>query len=204
MLYFVKKPCFTLLELLIVLFIISFGVILTGVKVNGIYREQRFLSETQQVLSRLAMAQDLMLISDADVQVKIAPDADSQLQVWLEVEKPFEEPWARFIEKKLTLQAIRSFEFQENHGKELSLRFSFGRMSKGTLTLYEGEKNSSSEGRAARIELTGMPRPLKIKSGEEKEAFTFARRQSEKGKVLYPAEVYEILYEDPDKEKETL
>ena len=69
-----QKNLFYSFELLVVLFIISFGIILTGVKIKEIYREQRFLSEAQQVLSHLAMAQDLMLIMDTDVQVRIAPN----------------------------------------------------------------------------------------------------------------------------------
>lgn len=202
-----KRACFTLLELLIVLFIISFGVILTGVKVKELYQEQRFLSEAQQVLSHLAMAQDLMLIMDTDVQVKVAPDPHSrQLQIWLEVEKPFEEPWARFIERKLTLQTIRSFGFEHGHRKDLTLTFSFGKMSKGILMLYEGEKNDShsSGKRTFQIELAGYPRPLKGTTGEEKELPKMTRRQSEKSKALYPVEVYEKLYENPNQEKETI
>lgn len=201
-----KKSCFTLLELLVVIFIISLGVILTGVKVKEMFQEQRFLSDSQQVLSHLAMAQDLMLITDADVQVKIAPNPESsQLQIWLEVEKPFDEPWARFVERKIPLQAIRSFGFDHSHGKELVLRFSLGSMSKGVLTLYEGEKHEahSSDARKSHIELAGYPKPLKVTIGEEKES-TIGKRPSEKSKGLYPAEVYKKLYEDPNQEKEIL
>lgn len=206
-----KKSAFTLIELLIVIFIISFGVLLTGVKVKEMYQEQRFLSEAQQVLSQLAMAQDLMLIMDADVQVKIAPDpAESRnLQIWLEVEKPLEEPWARFIERKLTLQAIRSFGFENGSGRQLALHFSLGRMSKGVLALHEGDKNDSrsSDKRLFQIELAGYPRPLKGTTGSEEKNMgrpRIARRQAEKSKSLYPAEVYEKLYEDPNPEKETI
>lgn len=193
----VKRHCFTLLELMIVLTIISFGVMLTGVKLKQLYHEQRLLSEAQQVLSHLAMAQDLMLIMDTDVQVKIAPDPESEmLQIWLEVEKPFKETWAHFVERKVTLKAIRSLQFENSRGKEIDLRFSFGRMSKGVLMIDEGEKHES------RIELAGFPRPLKITTIEEKEPSFITRRQTEASKALYPAEVYEKLYEDPNQEDE--
>lgn len=177
--------------------IISFGVMLTGVKFKQLYHEQQLLSESQQVLSHLAMAQDLMLIMDTDVQVKIAPDPKSELlQIWLEVEKPFKEMWANFVERKMTLKAIRSLQFENNRGKEIDLRFSFGRMSKGVLTIDEGEKHES------RIELAGYPKPLTLTTIEEKEPSIMTRSQIEASKALYPAEVYEKIYENPNKEDE--
>lgn len=201
---YVRKSCFTLLELLIVLFIISFGVILTGVKVRELYLEQRFLSGTQHVLSHLEMAQDLMLIMDADVKVKIAPDPEtSQPHIWLDVEKPLEDPWARFVERKVPLSGIQSYSFSGMHEKDLTLLFSLGKMSKGTLTLYEG-KNSDShkhENRKYIIELPGYPRPLKGTSGQEKHRKESERDIAEKSEALYPKEVYEKLYEDPNQEK---
>lgn len=199
MMHIVKKSYFTLLELLIVLFIISLGIILTGVKIKEMYGEQRFLSETQQVLSHLAMAQDLMLIMDTDVQVKIAPaKGNGQMHLWLEVEKPIEEPWARLIERKLPLVAIQSMEFEESAVKDLTLQFAFGRMSKGKLILFEGEQNKTkhTDQRQFEIELLGYPCPLGVKKKESKE-----QTKSEKSESLYPVEVYEKLYADPIKKK---
>lgn len=195
---FVKKICFTLLELLVVLFIISFGIILTGVKIKDVYQEQRFLSETQQVLSHLSMAQDLMLIMDTDVQVHFTPDKkNQQMQVWLEIEKPLEEPWARLVERKLSLSAIRSIEFDDKASQELTLLFSLGRMSKGKLLLFEGEQNKNQEKREFEIELVGTPSPLGKKKGTLKE-----QTQSEKSALLYPIEVYEELHKDPNSKKQ--
>jgi hypothetical protein len=211
-----RKECFTLIELLIVLFIISLGVILTGIKVKGLYDEQRFFSEAQQVLGHLAMAQDLMLIMDTDVDVKLSRDPDSRgIRVQLDVERPFdleksfekhsarfEEHWARFVERKLSLSSIRSFSFDRNRENSLSLRFSLGGLSKGTLTLYEG--NSNSGDRQFSIELAGYPRPLKGISKEEDTKQMLVRDPAEKGKTLYPDEVHKELYENPNKKKEAI
>jgi hypothetical protein len=196
----VRKGYFTLIELLIVIFIISLGVILTGVKVKGLYDEQRFYSEAQQVLGHLSMAQDLMLIMDADVDVKISRDSDhGGVQVQLEVEKPFDhEQWARFIERKLSLPSIRSLTFDGARESNLKLKFSLGGMSKGTLTLYEG--SGSSDERHYAIVLAGYPRPLKGTSKEEPQKGRRDRDAAEKGKALYPEEVYKKLYEDPNQE----
>lgn len=188
----VRKSFFTLLELLIVLFIISFGVILTGVKIKDIYREQRFLSEAQQVLSHLSMAQDLMLIMDTDVLVHFASDKkDKQLQVWLEIEKPLEKGWDRLMERKLSLTAIRSLEFDGSLTQELTLQFSLGKMSKGKLILFEEEKKRSQEKKEFEIELVGYPSPIGNKKVAQRE-----QAKSSKSELLYPVEVYEKLYQD--------
>lgn len=182
-----KKSFFTLLEIIVVLFIISFGAILTGVKINELYREQRFLSETQQVLSRLSMAQDLMLILDTDVLVNVARNPEGKIQVWLEVEKPFEDPWTRIIEKKLTLDAIKSYKFKGDVDQKLPLLFSLGNMSPGTLSLFEDK-------RQFHIELAGYPALIKGTTEKIKEPIGREKSQRDKSKVLYPKEVYEKLY----------
>jgi type II secretory pathway pseudopilin PulG len=195
----VRKSCFTLLELLIVLFIISFGVILTGVKIKDVYREQRFLSEAQQVLSHLSMAQDLMLIMDTDVLVHFAPDKeDKQLQVWLEIEKPLEKPWAQLVERKLSLTAIGSLEFEGSLNKELTLQFSLGKMSKGKLILFEEVQSRSQEKKEFEIELVGYPSPIGDKKVAQRE-----QTKSNKSELLYPVEVYEELYKDPKEKNPT-
>jgi type II secretory pathway pseudopilin PulG len=197
MIRLVKKSYFTLLELLVVLFIISFGIILTGVKIKEVYQEQRFLSESQRVLSHLIMAQDLMLITDADVRFKIAKDPKSnQLMFWIEIEKPLEELLARFVERKQKLEAIQSFQFEDTHKNELTVLFSLGRMSQGTLHLSEAEEKNAhlSDKRHVQIELTGYPSPLTIKSSDTKE-----QNKTEKSQLLYPVEVYEKLYDKTSK-----
>ena len=207
----VRRSYFTLLELLMVLFLISFGVLLTGVKVKEMYHEQRFFSEAQKVLSHLTMAQDLMLITDADVYFKFAPDPQDRdkLQFWLEVEKPFEEAWAHFIERKVNLEAIRSYEFidhreRDYHRHDLALLFSSGAMSQGELTLYEGTKQNAGQkdNRFYSIELPGYPKSLKGEASKDdhQRRPTYDRHQMEKGRNLYPEDVYKELYEDPNKE----
>ena len=193
----VRRHCFTLLELMIVLFIISFGVILTGVKVKGLYREQRFFSEAEQVLNHLRMAQDLMLIMDTDVQVHFAPDRkNDQIQMWLEVEKPLEEKWAHLVERKISLVAIRALEFDDRPREQLMLQFSLGKMSQGKLALFE-ERNHSQKENGFTIELLGYPSPL----GRNKDALKKEEKRV-KNERLYPVEVYEKLYKDSHAKKE--
>lgn len=195
----VKKSFFTLLELLVVLFIISLGLIATGVKIKDSYEEQRFLSESQQVLSQINMAQDLMLMMDTDVTVNLAHDPKTkQVTSTIDVEKPLPIEWERLIQRPLKLTAIHSFQFGPSKSDSAQLIFSLGSMSQGTLTLYEKGQDDSrrEEKRQFTIELTGSPRPLGIKPTPVKEQDKVALSQ-----LLYPQEVYEELYKNPSKEK---
>lgn len=83
-----KKHPFTLLEWMVILFLLSFVIVLTGVKVKGAYEEQRFLSETQQILSHLEMAQDLMMILDTDVHFHLVQYQNKQVAYWIDVDQP--------------------------------------------------------------------------------------------------------------------
>lgn len=193
----IKKSFFTLLELLVVLLLISLGAALTGVKVKEAYDEQRFLSESQQVLSQLAMAQDLMLIMDADVQVKLMEDPKTkQITSWIDIEKPIKEEWARLIERKVELTSIHSYAFNGRQESPLTLQFSLGNMTKGTLVLAEGKIDDSNQSnqRQFTIDLVGYPSPLGTKSTPPKESDKGAQSQA-----LYPAEVYEDISADIQK-----
>lgn len=190
----VKKAYFTLFEMLIVFLILSFGIVLTGVKVKEMYDEQRFFSDTQQVLSHLAMAQDLMLIMDTDVFVHLSFDQKNEkLKVKLDIEKPLEEGWARLIKRELSLTGIHAMEFEKNTVKELTLTFSLGKMSKGHLVLLEGEKKRGKDPRQLDIQLLGYPSSI----GEKKEPPKEDNRE-DMSKRLYPEEVRKKLYEDPN------
>lgn len=193
-----KKQCFTLLELLVVLFLLSFGVLLTGVKIKEMYQEQRFVSEVQQVLDHIKLAQDLMLILDTDVLIKMAENAETKnLNIWLEMEKPVSDSWFRLIERKLELQTIRSFIFEHTHSKELSLEFSLGRMSKGILVLSEASFGDShaSEKRTFELPLAGYPTSFGTRDSTAKVVSLL-----EKSQRLYPVDIAAKLHAEALKE----
>lgn len=134
-----RKRLFTLLELLIVMFILSLGASVAGVKLKEAYDEQRFLSEVDQITSHLQMAQDLMLIMDTDVYFYLIKDADESISYYLKVAKPLvvkkmNNPdqgsiidresslkWAHLVERQIPLHAVRSFAFINHDQKETLL-----------------------------------------------------------------------------------
>lgn len=196
----VRKCYFTLLEVLVVLTIISLGAALTGVKINEMYHQQRFLSDTQLVLSQLTMAQDLMLIMDTDVKVNFERDAQTRgYFVWLDVEKPVKDSWARLVERKLPLSSIHSITFNDRTENPLTLKFTFGSMSSGTLVLAEDSSKNYQESDEGKFKITlpGYPRPFErtVKDRRERDLKLFSQ-------ALYPKDVYERLYADPSKTNE--
>lgn len=189
-----KRCYFTLLEVLIVMMILSLMVIVTGVKVQEAYKEQKFLSESQQVLNQLELAQDLMLLLDADVHVILKMNEDRQLTLKLEVEKPLSKSWVRVIERTLVFPSIQSYEFKTSGYDPRSdltiLDFIFGNMTQGTLILSEKKQMSRFNKNAKKtiIELPGYPIPI----GKSKKLNRSANERIPPS--LYPEEVYEKLY----------
>lgn len=187
-----KKPYFTLLEMLIVLLLLSAGMGLTGVKIKQAYNEQRRLSDVQQVLSTLTMAQDLMLMLDADVEVVFSKDYKTkQVTCQIFVEKLLDPTWTKLIERPIPLSIMRSFHFTDHYEQPLRLRFTLGKMSQGILTLSTKEQISrgSSGPEDFKIMLAGYPSPImKINDEEKHKEFVSYNKQ------LYPHSIHEELY----------
>lgn len=187
-----KRNCFTLIEMLVVLLILSTGIALTGVKIKQAYKEQRKLSDIQQVINCLNMAQDLMLMMNADIEVVLKHDHETKSVVCqLEIEKPVSEAWSRIVEKKFELSSIRSFQFSGYHADPLHLRFVIGKMSQGTLTLSSNDHIGfgSNDDNDFRIVLNGYPSPIEQFNPADK-----AKPVNPPGQELYPMEIYEELY----------
>lgn len=189
-----KRPFFTLLEVLVVLLILSMGAALTGVKLKQAFDEQRVYSDVQQVRNCLVMAQDMMLIMDADTEVILERDpANKEIICRLLVEKPLTKEWDKIIEREIRLTAIRSFQFDRQEQNPLRLRFTLGNMTQGTLILSTDDsvKTFSKNDKNFKIFLPGYPTPLSaLDEIKEDERETFGSE----GQQLYPVEVYNELY----------
>jgi prepilin-type N-terminal cleavage/methylation domain-containing protein len=202
----IKKPFFTLLEVLVVMMIIASLAVLTGVKLMSAYSEQCFLSETEQVLNHLQMAQDLMILLDTDVTLKFS--LEGAVECWLEVEKPLVvrksdvkefDPlaslkWSQLVQRHLPLYSIEWVEFKEEGSKSLEesqegdqrnlcLSFSLGRMPTGKLSL-----GTSRDNRIRTIHLVGFPCSIKDqeKVKQELEKFTDENKKRQESEILYP------------------
>ncbi|MBA3722474.1 MAG: hypothetical protein H0W88_08745 [Parachlamydiaceae bacterium] len=184
-----KKTFFTLLELLIVLLLLSFGMALTGIKVKEAYAEQRFYTEVEQVLSHLQLAQDIMLIMEIDVTVQFFKDkSDKDIHYRIVPEKPVSPKLKVILAKEYILKSIRNIDFigdlrRKEEGIILDF-FSRGMsMSKGKLNLFE--KDPPDNGKAFQITFAGYPTFLASEKYKE-----YSREQSPleelKKQDLYP------------------
>lgn len=184
-----SRRFFTLLELLVVFVLIACAAAITGIKINGLYREQQFLSESKEVANHLAMAQDLMLLMDTDVWVRLRIDREKGLSVKMEVERPIQEHWTKLIERTLLLPSIKEMHFNGRNEKVVNLQFSLDKMSQGQLKFYGQKKEESQE-----IILPGYPIPI-----GEKMALLDSQDIVSRSENLYPTFVYQKLYEKKNK-----
>ncbi len=187
MFFVCKRRFFTLLEILVALTILALGAALTSLKINDFYQQERSAAQVRQFMNDMAMAQELMLILDADVQMYLEIDPHTkQLCYWMDVEKPLGVEFNRLvhtIENKQQCSGIDTIAWDGNSKERLKLDFIIGKMTQGLLTLNQGEKKID-------ITLIGYPSPI-IK-GERSISLIEKIKHSQ---LLYPAAVYEELYE---------
>ena len=157
---------------MVVLIILSMGIALTGVKLKQAYKEQKVFSDVQQVVNSLRMAQDLMLLMNADTEVILQRNRDNRsVKCQIRVEKPLSKEWEKIAEREITLSGIRSFRFGKREEDPLRLHFTLGRMSRGTLILSIDDSVSTlskDKNRNFYIPLKGYPNPIALADEEEK------------------------------------
>lgn len=159
---FVKaKQKFTLAEMLVVLMLI--GIIAGAISINlrKALHSQSFWSEVTRFTAHLQLAQDLMLIADADVHFKIeASQSEKNIKYWIETDKSFSKSFDAFIKKVQILKAVQHVSFPTSKEGVIDLKF----ISKGStlstgnmqLETQTGKKNHL----IAYIPLTGHTGPI--------------------------------------------
>ena len=158
-----KRLHFTLIELLIVLTIIALIAGVVGINIQKALRDQRFKSEVAAFVDRLRLAQDMMLIVDADVHFKIeANDTEKVIKYWIETDKPFSTTFDPFIKKVCCLKTTHHVSHALGKDGIIDLKFlSKGSvMSYGNIQLFSGIKNDPTSLLAANIMLNGYPSPI--------------------------------------------
>jgi hypothetical protein len=133
--FIIKRLHFTLLEILVVIFLLTTVAGFIGIHIKGAYEEQQFMTETESMIDHLQLAQDLMLILDTDVYFHIVQEADHQLSYYLDVNQPLvvkrepnfnlESPlfdsmaskkWAAFVQRHIPLRTVQAVDFKPAKG----------------------------------------------------------------------------------------
>lgn len=171
-----KKTYFTLIEILIVITIIlSIGSII-GINLIKGKQQQQFYTASRLVADKLQMAQDLMLLLNCDIRVKLEFNSKGILQCHLNVDKPLDPQLKKALNFTTDVSGISSFDFvdhqQITHSNKIELAFFSGgsKMSQGKIVLYSSNLNSnqsSSKAMQQQIILAGFPQSIKIERGDQ-------------------------------------
>ena len=148
----IKKCAFTLLEILTVLFILSFVVSLTAVKVRQLFKQQQVLSELKQVANLLTMAQDLMLILNNDVEASI------------NVAKMMPLKWDKIVEKPVAFRSFKAIKINSESSLPLKLKFIDGSMSRASLQI-DLKDDYAQQFKNYTFLLPGYPAVINYKTG---------------------------------------
>lgn len=185
-----RKPCFTLFELLLVILLLGIGMSMTAIQIKKAYDEQQFLSEVEQVRSHLQMVQDLMLVAAADAYVKFGEDSGALCyQVKLQNKTIDNKLFSEIVEGKYQLKKIQRIEFEGfaiRGSQEIELQF-FSQglvMTAGKLVFSPSSELKSEE--SYEIVLAGYPKMIESQRHETFEGF----RKENTQLAIYPKELF--------------
>lgn len=155
----------TLVELLIVIAIIGSVAGVVGISIQKALREQRFKNEVEEFVSTLRLAQNLMLITDADIHVKVVEAGDDKgIAYAIESDRKLPEGWDRELKRApKTFKAIHHVSYDQASGGALDLHFfSNGAvMSQGNIALSTADTKHPAYALVRYIWLPGYPAPIR-------------------------------------------
>jgi hypothetical protein len=157
-----RRFYFTLLEMILVISLASLVAGAIGINIWNAKRKYNFDSEVSIVVNQLRLAQDLMLILDADLHLKFTQEEGADITYRLESEKELPWEWEQEIKRKhKPLRAIRSIVFNTKE-KVLDLPFLSGgsNMPQGLLIFSSDSNLDSSKALKSYILFSGHPKPI--------------------------------------------
>lgn len=173
----IRRRYLTLIEIMIVMTILALVSGVVGINIFRAVKEQRFRTETDLITDSLRLAQNLMLIMDADVHLKLKAAPDHQgIQYWMEVEGGVPKKWEPLIPlKPKTLKEIHGIFFLDLQpflitAGEVDVRFQSGgaMMSKGLFRMSTHEEEQAPGALVRVVCLKGYPYPIQGVSEENR------------------------------------
>lgn len=198
----IKKKFITLLELLIVIAILALTTGVVGFSINRALREQHFKTEVELVVDYLRLAQNLMIIMNADVHVifETAENGSSNL-IRLQVDNSVDDALLKLVtEKPKRLDHIHFIDF--HRGKEMGTSergkaelkfFSKGSvMSNVLIRLGTNEERTDLGALQRYICLPGYPKPIYSTMNAEDDPSCHEEKQLELNQRLIDITVQEL------------
>jgi hypothetical protein len=156
-----RRAYITLVELLVVIFLVILIAGVVGLKIQETRHEQRFRSEVSLVVNQLRLAQDLMLILDADLYVTFKGDPKKGLKCCLESEKELPRTWQRELKQcDYTLKAIHSIDIRPHQDPKIAFLAGGTKMTEGVLVLSDKSNPHDPKAMNQYITLIGYPQPI--------------------------------------------
>lgn len=156
----IKRSFFTLLELMLVIAVLSIVAGFGAINIRLAIIQQGFFSDVGLVVDQLRLAQNLMLMFNADSYVKFEGGKEG-MKMWVETDAIVSKNWQRELNREpRMLTSIHSIHFPEVEDGQVIIRFLSGGsvMSRGMLQLSAEEKR----GNLVRVIcLPGYPTPIK-------------------------------------------
>ncbi|CRX37413.1 type II secretion system protein [Estrella lausannensis] len=184
----IGRRCLTLIEMLIVIAVLSFVGSLVAFGIHAARQKQLFLSEAEEVLKAARMAQDLLLILDADTTLKFQADEEGILY-WISVEGGKADSFMRNLNKKRRLKSIHVVEFDDGMADreegQLSLHFlsSGSSLPKGILRISTALSSKEDSALSRYIAFSGYPSYIRSVSTME-EARSIIEEDNEGGELV--------------------
>lgn len=170
-----KKRAFSLLELLLVLVLIALGLGTMTFSFKKAFSHETFESSVDRVLSKLEMAEKIMLYYDTDVTFTIK-EHPKGIEILLGVSEVMSENFLSSINKQRIISGIQSVEWNDQplEGRPLFFIAIDAQTPKGALTLRGKEKaiKIGLKGHVGKIEKKGKTREDKAASYPQ-EALSF-------------------------------
>lgn len=167
----IQRRPITLIEILIVMTILALIGVGVGINITKSLKDQRFRVEVAQLVDALRLAQDLMLIMNTDVHLRVGTIENAEergVAYWLDVEGGLPEKWQKIIqEKSKILKEIHGVFFKDElpfpiTPGQLDMRFQSGgaTMSRGILRLSTSDQENVPGATVMAVCLRGYPHPI--------------------------------------------
>lgn len=163
----IRRRPVTLVEILIVMTILALIGAGVGINVTASLHEQRFRLEVSRFVDSLRLAQDLMLIMNTNVHVRVKA-SENELTYFLDVDGGIPKSWQKIIgiEPKF-LKEIHGVFFNDelpfpSTPGQLDIRFQSGggMMSRGVLRLSTHDQENHPGAIVMAVCLKGYPQPI--------------------------------------------
>ena len=160
-----RKPSITLIEILIVMTLLAVLGGVVGISTSRAIRQQQYAAGVAQMVDRLQLAQDIMLIAKGDVRVHITQESNG-VAAHLEVTQPLLPALQKLVDRSGIIPGIGAFAWTEpsSHTLEsrdvwLEFKSDGTRMTRGELRLTAGALNDPGSNQNF-ILLPGRPEPF--------------------------------------------